>query len=422
MQYDDGSGDVQPGHDIAISGNGSSEDLGPATYDSDHDGVADSVVIGQDDHSYVVTDSDHDGRADSMRAFDEDGRRVDPKTGEPLPDDTAGQQTGTDGHDDTASSHGSDGTAGGHGGDGSAGDAAGAIHTSDTGADAAGQAGAGAPDAADGTTGTGTDAAAGGLSVAGADGGAIELGDPTVDLDKDGHADTAVVRGTDGSVTGFTDRDGDGVADQITQINPDHQVVIAVSDGQGGWQVVATGHMDADNTMVEDPTPAPGAEIHLPTGEAGTSGTDGTDAPDAGVPTDTTDTTTDTTTVPATDGPATGGPTPDAGTDPGGASPAGDITYSAGGHEYDLGAPTHDMNADGTPDTVVVHQADGTVIGYTDTDGDGQADQITQVAADGSVVIGVSDGHGGWSQVASGHRADDGSFVADQPAPAASAG
>ncbi len=332
MQFDDGSSDVHPGEDITVTSQGHTQDLGAASYDSDHDGVADSVIVGDGDHVLVFTDSDHDGHADSVTEYDSSGHVV---------------------HGDGSDPSGTTGTSGTTDHDG------GSTTGSDTGSD-------GAPAAT--------------ITVTADDGSHVGVGAPTVDLNQDGHPDTALVKHADGSVTGYTDRDGDGQADQITQISSDGSVIITVHDGSGDWHVAATGHVDSSGKLVEDASP----------------------------------TTTSTDSVPNTvhAGDAT------AETDPGGAAnatthPAGDITFTADGKDYDLGKPTADMNGDGTPDTVVSHQADGTVVGYTDTDGDGTADQVTEISPDGHVTIGATDGHGGWHQVATGHLDPDGKFVAD---------
>lgn len=69
MEYGDGSGQVESGDELVLD----HENLGAATYDSDHDGVADSVIIGVDDHTVMYTDSDGDGEVDSRTLFDSDG-------------------------------------------------------------------------------------------------------------------------------------------------------------------------------------------------------------------------------------------------------------------------------------------------------------------------------------------------------------
>jgi hypothetical protein len=77
MEFDTGP-DVQSGHDINLETSSGSQDLGAATYDSDHDGVADSVIIIDGDHEYMITDSDHDGQADGVHEYDAGGHEIDP--------------------------------------------------------------------------------------------------------------------------------------------------------------------------------------------------------------------------------------------------------------------------------------------------------------------------------------------------------
>ena len=221
--------DVQPGDDITMETSSGDQNLGQATYDSDHDGIADSVILIQGDAEYVITDADQDGDADSVRAFDVSGHEIDPHTG----DQVGGGSDGT--------SQGSNAVGGSPG---PVGAAPGSLLTDAGGAwlgtAAAWSAGGGAAD---------------GLSIHALDGTEQALGAPTVDLDRDGTADTSVVRDPDGAVIGYTDRDGDGIADQMTRIEPDGAVVISVSDGAGGWEVAATGHLDDAGALVEDQVP-----------------------------------------------------------------------------------------------------------------------------------------------------------------------
>jgi hypothetical protein len=216
--------DVQPGADIALETSAGTQDLGQATYDSDHDGVGDSVLIIQDDHAYLITDADQDGYADSVRTFDASGHEVDPSSGQAVDD-----PPGTTGDPGQGSNMQGSNVQGGdlQGGDLLLGTAVGA---------------AGVPGP--------------GMTVPNEDGSAQDLGAATVDLDRDGTADTAVVREADGAVIGYTDRDGDGVADQMTRIGASGDVVISVSDGRGGWEVAATGRLDDAGTLIEDPAPA----------------------------------------------------------------------------------------------------------------------------------------------------------------------
>jgi hypothetical protein len=386
MQFNDDTDLPDPGDHVILD----DEDLGSATYDSDHDGVADSVIVGQEDYSVVITDSDHDGEADSVKAYDHEGNQVDPRTGASVGDGSAGDGsagddssgdsttggTGTEGQVDptghtTGTDDGQPGEADGSttetssGTEGQPGESSGMEPTGDQ-----GDAGTG-----DGTTDGTTD---GGITVIGDDGTPVTVGQPTADLNGDGTPDTAVVQNHDGSTTGYTDVDGDGHADQITQINADGSVVIAVSDGDGHWQVESTGHIETDGTYVEDPK--------------------------------------------------TGDEEPDVPAVPAGAETAADdssniesgttITFtSADGQAYPLGPPTADLSGDGRLDTVVNQLPDGTVVGYSDIDGDGQADQVTQIDPDGAVTIGVPDGSGGWEQAATGRIGDGGEFVPDGGVP-----
>lgn len=346
MEFDTGP-DVQPGHEITYESSSGPVDLGEAGYDSDHDGVADSVIVIQDGKEYVVTDADQDGTAESLHAYDSTGQEVDPKSGAPLdratPDNGNASGTG----DDSSNSDPTTGSA--------------------TGADAGGtsETGSSNPDDTDSDT-TSAGNAGHYITVTRDDGSAHSVGAPTVDLDKDGSPDTAVVHNSDGSISGYTDRDGDGSVDQITQIDPDGKVVIAVSDGNGGWEVAATGRMDGDGTLVEDSTEnanagGSGADDRSNTGHLSTS----------------------------------------------------DVGFTEPGEEYEFGHPTTDLNGDGTADTVVTQLSDGTVVGYSDSDGDGTADQVAQISPDGRVMIGISDGRGGWQQAATGHLGADGTFVPD---------
>jgi Tol biopolymer transport system component len=61
-----------------------------------------------------------------------------------------------------------------------------------------------------------------------------------------------VVQGDDGTTVLVTDVDGDGTGDQIIQVNPDGSAVVQQTDGDGGWDTVATGHVDSDGNLVLD--------------------------------------------------------------------------------------------------------------------------------------------------------------------------
>lgn len=384
MEYSDGSDGVAPGEDIHAG----SDDLGSATYDSNHDGVADSVILGQGEYTVVVTDDNGDGSADHVTAYDAEGHEVNPKvagldpSAYPAASDPTGTDTGASDHTGTASSGtawsgtASSGTP--SSGNDSSGTDTGDPNSTDGSSGTAGTAGS---DTSDGTsTDSGSDAA-GSITVVDDSGHSVDVGPPTVDMDGDGHQDTAVVRNDDGSTSGYTDRNGDGEADQITQIGTDNQVTILVADGNGGWEVAETGHLDSNGDFVEDW--GSGAD---PSGNSSSPSTSSTSGGDHLV-------------------------------DPveGVIEPAADqsgISYTdATGQTYPLGAPTADFNGDGTADTVVTTLDNGTVVGYSDVDGDGQTDQVTQIDPDGTVTIGVPDGNGGWEQAATGTLGVNGEFV-----------
>lgn len=400
MEYSDGSDGVEPGEDIHAGG----DDLGSATYDSNHDGVADSVIVGQGEYTVVVTDDNGDGSADHVTAYDSEGHQVDPKdagldpssdpagsdspdpngTNTGASDHTGGDPSATDPNSTNPSSADPSGTDSGEPNSTDTGDAG-----SDGTDGSSGTAGTDGSDTSDGTsTDSGSDAA-GSIAVLDDNGHSVDVGPPTVDMDGDGQNDTAVVRNDDGSTSGYTDRNGDGEADQITQIGTDNQVTILVGDGNGGWEVAETGHLDSNGDFVEDS--GSGGDSSGDSSSPSTSSTSGSDH---------------------LANPLVGG------TESTSDQSATGISYTdATGQTYPLGAPTADFNGDGTPDTVVTTLDNGTVVGYSDVDGDGQTDQVTQIDPDGTVTIGVPDGNGGWEQAATGTLGANGEFV---PAPVAS--
>jgi len=92
-----------------------------------------------------------------------------------------------------------------------------------------------------------------------------------------------------------------------------------------------------------------------------------------------------------------------------GAVPDDHIAVHDHGRYIDAGAPQYDMNGDGAPETAVVERA-GVIYQYSDTDGDGRADQLLTVNADHSASISLASG-GGWVVAVQGHIAGDGDFV-----------
>lgn len=362
MEYSDGSDQVESGDELVMD----HETLGTATVDSDHDGVADSVILGIDDHTVMFTDSDGDGQVDTQTVYDTDGNVVDEKdvSGEDATtSDTSSDSSGTDSGDSTGSD------------------------TSDTSTTDTGD-----------TTGTdqsstGEDTSGTAISVVDDQGRTVEVGPPTVDMDGDGTADTAVVQGDDGSTIGYTDRNGDGEADQLTEITADRHVTISVLNSAGEWEVAQTGTLDANG--------------HFVPSEGSGSSTDGFRADGEGVawgilPTD----------AAAGDAGAADTDAPvDAPDDVSGATGTPIVYTDPEGNTYELGLPTEDFNGDGQADTVITTLPDGTVVGYSDVDGDGLTDQVTQINTDGTVTIGVPDGAGGWEEAATGTLGENGEFV-----------
>lgn len=106
------------------------------------------------------------------------------------------------------------------------------------------------------------------------------------------------------------------------------------------------------------------------------------------------------------------------------AHPASDITDmtvdTPDGQRHHIGPATVDTNADGRPDTAVVHDGQGDTVLYTDSHGDGHADVATEFTPDGQVVIAEVTGGGTgtdqWTVAEHGHLAADGQFHADDTA------
>ncbi|WP_051265951.1 DUF6802 family protein [Nakamurella lactea] len=208
------------------------------------------------------------------------------------------------------------------------------------------------------------------VTVPGADGTEF-TGPATYDSDGDGVADTIVVRNADGSVISATDADGDGVADRLVVARTDGTVTVSELDDHGNWVAVADGDQHPNQPGTDQPaTDQPGADQ---------PGADQHDPEESGT------------------------------------VPAGHLAASGEHGDVDAGEPQYDMNGDGRPETAVVER-DGVMYQYSDTDGDGRADQLLQITiADRSATIMVDNGDG-WTVATTGHIAADGDFVPDQPA------
>ncbi|ONI72881.1 hypothetical protein ALI144C_43615 [Actinosynnema sp. ALI-1.44] len=177
------------------------------------------------------------------------------------------------------------------------------------------------------------------------------------DLNKDGDNDTAIITGDDGSKVAFTDVDNDGDADVAVEMDEQGNVTGAAryDEASGEWVPV-------------DPKSG-GGDDHQSTGStAGQS-----------------------------------------------SSASGDIKVDVPGESQDksAGPATVDMNQDGKNDTAVVKTDDGDTIGFTDRDGDGEADQMTVIESDGSVTISQHTGEDEWTEVEKGHVDSSGNYVPD---------
>jgi hypothetical protein len=333
---------VAPG-DLAVADGNTYLDAGPATYDMDGDGTADTAVVQSDDRIIQVSDTDGDGRADEML-------QVDTQTHQAaiLTDDGSGTWT--------VQAQGTISADGDFVPNGSAIDAGSAV---DAGA------GAGTQD----------------IVYTDASGERTDLGRPDQDLDGDGVPESVVVQGGDGSYLIVSDVDGNGTPDQIIALDPDTgRAEWAVPDGAGNWSVVATGHVNADGTLVmdqqaataQDPT-AQGSTAQDPSGDS-----DGQNAQFTGVGQ-----------APA-DQPA-----------PGGADHDESVSVAVDGQIFNAGRATLDENGDGVADTVTMPGPDNSTLYYQDSDGDGVADRAWTTDASGQVTASYTlDAQGEWTPAA----------------------
>jgi hypothetical protein len=198
------------GHDdqMTVTVDGEQYEL-TTDYDINKDGDNDTAIVQTDDGGQVAfTDSDNDGDADTAIELDDKGNvvgaaryddargewvAVDPKTGNPT-DSTTAQNTGNE-----TTSSGQDIT----------------VDVPEESED-------------------------------------MSAGAATVDMDRDGKNDTAVVKSEDGDVFAFTDTDGDGDADQMTVIESDGNVTISQHTGEDEWAEVESGHLDSQGNYVPD--------------------------------------------------------------------------------------------------------------------------------------------------------------------------
>lgn len=191
MWVDDTAGDDPTSTDdmtITVEGEEYSAEV---NYDMSDDGIDDTAVIERSDGSYqVFVDEDGDGEADVYGKFDENGNLV----AEAQYDDVDGTWV-----------------AAGDGGD---------VGGSDE-----------PRTSSDGMT-------------ADLPSGEVAVGQPTIDTNNDGVADTAVVEDNEGNTLMFTDMDGDGEADVVVVVTPSGDSTTLEYTGDGEWVQIDSSTVD----------------------------------------------------------------------------------------------------------------------------------------------------------------------------------
>ena len=231
-------------------------------------------------------------------------------------------------------------------------------------------------DTTEDTTGYGDDSA----DTSGQDDLTVEIdgeeyqAEENVDLDGDGQNDTAVVETEDGYLA-FADTDGDGTADVAVEYDADGNPVAGAEydETTGEW---------TEEDVEALPTPTGGGADDADGSSGTTDTTDSTDSAD-----DSADTTA-----------TTGG---------------GDISVDMPGEDVDAGPATYDTDGDGTNDTAVVTDADGTTYAFTDADGDGEADQAVIIESDGDVTVAEHTGDDEWTTTEEGHIDSQGNYESE---------
>lgn len=178
------------------------------------------------------------------------------------------------------------------------------------------------------------------------------LAEASVDADANGLDDTVIVETDDGAIA-FTDTDADGQADLMTRLDAYGEIV-----GQARFDQVH------------------GDWVQIDPSDTGFGEFDQT----------------------RRDQQATG---------------SGSMTMDTPAGQVEVGVPTHDTDADGVNDTVVVQDADGDTLVLTDTDHDGQADVATEITGEGQVSVSERSADGDWTVVERGHLDQDGRYRSD---------
>lgn len=218
------------------------------------------------------------------------------------------------------------------------------------------------------------------------------------DFDQDGDNDTAVVETDDGYIA-FADTDHDGTADVAVQLDEDGNVVAGAEYNES-----------TDEWTEEDVDGLP-----TPTGGGADSGDSG-GSHDSGHQGHTSDTGSDHRTSHSDDSDRDDSDRDDSDDSdrPTGHTGGGeDITVETPKGEFDAGQAEYDSDGDGTADTAIVTDDDGTTYAFTDVDGDGDADQAVVIEADGDVTVAENKGGDEWEVSETGHLNSDGSYERD---------
>ncbi|HEX3813733.1 MAG TPA: hypothetical protein VHX59_12915 [Mycobacteriales bacterium] len=234
---------------IAVDGHTYTE---AATTDSDGDAVA--RISLPDGDTVMAVDTDHDGQADGAAIIGSDGKVIDVQhedksTGEWIDDgvpgsdssdsNPAGDSTSTTGDSSSSDSYPSDTSSS----DSSSSDS----YPSDTSSDGDSSSTTGPADGSDGSDGVPPASTAAGTISIDAGGQHFE-GAETIDVNQDGHADSAVVE-ADGKTYLLTDFDGDGHADHV-EVGQDGQ-------WKGGYSVSDSGQFTPDPGTTPDENDIP---------------------------------------------------------------------------------------------------------------------------------------------------------------------
>jgi hypothetical protein len=96
--------------------------------------------------------------------------------------------------------------------------------------------------------------------------------------------------------------------------------------------------------------------------------------------------------------------------------PGGPIPIGPFIGDVEVAAPTDDTDGDGRLDTVVVTDALGDTLIFTDADEDGDADYATEITGDGHITVTEHTQDGDWTVIERGHLDEHGAYHEDAEA------